>query len=69
MNRYSTEDLRARPLVLNGRKRVVALVEDDVETPSDMSGVLYISLSDTEWKQRVLREMEICGLHFDATRA
>lgn len=52
-----------------GRKRVVALVEDDVETPSDMSGVLYISLSDTEWKQRVLREMEICGLHFDATRA
>lgn len=52
-----------------GRKRVVALVEDDVETPSDMSGVLYISLSDTEWKQRVLREMEICGLRFDATRA
>lgn len=52
-----------------GRKRVVALVEDGVETPGDMSGVLYISLSDADWKQKVLREMGACGLHFDATRA
>lgn len=52
-----------------GRKRVVALVEDGVETPGDMSGVLYVSLSDADWKQKVLREMGACGLHFDATRA
>lgn len=52
-----------------GRKRVVALVEDGVETPGDVSGVLYISLSDADWKQKVLREMGACGLHFDATRA
>lgn len=52
-----------------GRNRVVALVEDGVETPGDVSGVLYISLSDTDWKQRLLREMDAGGLHFDATRA
>lgn len=52
-----------------GRNRVVALVEDGVETPGDVSGVLYISLSDTDWKQKVLREMDAGGLHFDATRA
>lgn len=52
-----------------GRKRVVALVEDGVETPGDVSGVLYISLSDSDWKQKVLREMGACGLHFDAIRA
>ena len=50
-----------------GRKRVAALVEDGVETPGDVSGVLYISLSDTDWERQVLRELVNCGLNVDTT--
>ena len=52
-----------------GRKKVVALVENDVETPGDVAGVLYISLSNGDWKQQVLRELKNCGLHIDVTKA
>ena len=50
-----------------GRERVAALVEDGVETPGDVSGVLYISLSDTDWERKVLRELVNCGLNVDTT--
>lgn len=49
------------------RKRVAALVEDGVETPGDVSGILYISLSDATWKQQVLRELVSCGLDVNTT--
>ena len=46
-----------------GRKRVAALVEEGVETPGDLSGVVYISL-DTEngWKISLIKEMKAAGL-------
>ena len=50
-----------------GRERVVALVEDGVETPGDVSGVLYISLSDTDWERQALRELVNCGLNVGTT--
>ena len=45
-----------------GRKRVVALVDDGVETPGDLSGVVYIHFSDTDWKNQVMREKNSCGI-------
>ena len=47
-----------------GRDRVVALVEDGVETPGDLDGVVYIPLSNSsDWKFDVVREMNACGLN------
>lgn len=51
------------------RKNVAALVEDGVETPGDLSGVLYISLNDADWKQQVMRELKSSGFEFDSTKA
>lgn len=52
-----------------GRERVVALVESGVETPGDISGVIYISLQDADWKHQVMRELKNCSLKFDTTKA
>lgn len=51
-----------------GRDRVAAIVEDGVETPGDVDGVVYIALSDSDWKLKVMKEMRAAGLTFDATR-
>ena len=52
-----------------GRNRVVALNDDGVEVPSDLSGVLYIPHSAQDWKQQLMREMEEAGLQFDPLKA
>ena len=52
-----------------GRKRVVALVDDGVETPGDLSGVVYIHFSDTDWKNQVMREINSCGIPIDPFNA
>jgi predicted nucleotide-binding protein len=44
-----------------GRKRVVALYEDGVELPSDLSGILYKKLSGN-WKSDLLTELRAAGL-------
>ena len=51
------------------RKNVIALVEDNVETPGDLSGVVYISLSNTNWKQDIMRELNNCNIPFDWSKA
>lgn len=45
-----------------GRRNVVALVEDGVEEPGDLSGVVYISMNDTDWKMKLFRELQSAGL-------
>lgn len=52
-----------------GRNRVVALNDAGIEVPSDLSGVLYISRSSSDWKNQLMREMRSAGLEFDPTRA
>ena len=52
-----------------GRSRVAALNDDGVEVPSDLSGVLYIPHSASNWKQQLMREMKAAGLVFDALNA
>lgn len=49
-----------------GRDHVVALVEDGVETPGDLSGVVYISLSTQNWKDELFKEMRAAGIELQS---
>lgn len=52
-----------------GRNRVCALVEDGVEYPSDLSGVVYVPIDkNNAWMQRVAREMLAAGLDVDLNK-
>ena len=54
---------------LLGRKNVVALVEEGVEVPGDLSGVVYITLDAAKrWQFDVAREMRACGLQVDLNK-
>lgn len=54
---------------LLGRKRVVALVEDGVEIPSDLSGIVYTPIDKTRhWQFDVAREMKAAGLDVDLNK-
>lgn len=45
-----------------GRKNVCALVKDDIETPNDISGVVYVQLDASGgWKMEVIKELRACG--------
>lgn len=66
------EKLRARQNVIFelgyfcgklGRNKVVAIIKDEVEQPSDIVGITYISYR--EWKNQTLRELKKAGYNFD----
>jgi hypothetical protein len=45
-----------------GRENVCALVKGDIETPNDISGVVYVPLDGFGgWKNDVTRELKACG--------
>lgn len=45
-----------------GRENVCSLVKGDIETPNDMSGIVYIQLDPYEgWKRAVSKELQSCG--------
>lgn len=45
-----------------GRENVCSLVKGDIETPNDISGVVYVSLDEYgEWKTEVAKELKACG--------
>lgn len=45
-----------------GRSRVAAVLKGHVETPNDISGVIYISLDDAgNWKEELIKEMKAAG--------
>lgn len=49
-----------------GRKNVLALVENGVTTPSELSGVVYVPIDDKEgWKDKVKKELKECGFNID----
>ena len=52
-----------------GRGKVIALVDRGVEIPGDLSGVIYISMQDADWKTQVMRELDGSGLQIDWTQA
>lgn len=51
------------------RKNVIALVEYGVETPGDVQGVVYVSMSADDWRQQIVKEMQAAGLVVDVTKA
>lgn len=44
-----------------GRKNVCALVKGEIETPNDISGVVYVPLDNNGWKIDVAKELKSCG--------
>lgn len=45
-----------------GRRNVCALVKGDIETPNDISGVVYVNMdSFGAWKADVVKELKACG--------
>lgn len=45
-----------------GRENVCSLVKGDIETPNDISGVVYVSLDPYgAWKYEVAKELKSCG--------
>ena len=53
-----------------GRQRVCALKKENVETPSDYDGVLYISFDEPgAWKMALVRELKTAGFEVDANLA
>jgi len=45
-----------------GRENVCALVKDDIETPNDISGVVYVGFDPQgAWKAEVAKELTACG--------
>ncbi|MGJ8762332.1 MAG: TIR domain-containing protein [Polaribacter sp.] len=50
-----------------GRKNVSALVKGNVETPNDISGVVYISM-DSDWKLDLAKELRESGYSVDMNR-
>ena len=52
-----------------GRENVCALVKGDIETPTDISGVVYIKMEgEKEWKYKVADEMKESGYNVDLTK-
>ena len=50
-----------------GRDHVCALVEDGVEVPGDLSGVIYISYDKGgSWRYDIAKEMRAIGLDADS---
>ena len=49
-----------------GRKKVCALVQEGVEVPSDLAGVVYTKIDkDGAWKIALAKEMQAAGLNFE----
>lgn len=45
-----------------GRENVCALVKGDIETPNDISGVVYVQIDGFGgWKSEVAKELKACG--------
>jgi hypothetical protein len=45
-----------------GRENVCSLVKGEIETPNDISGVVYVSLDKAgAWKIEVIKELRACG--------
>ena len=52
-----------------GRKNVCPLVKGDLETPTDISGIVYTPMDEGDgWKLAVADEMEACGYKVDRSK-
>jgi predicted nucleotide-binding protein len=52
-----------------GRENVCALVKGDIETPNDISGVVYVKMDDEEaWHMKIARELRNSGYEIDMNK-
>jgi predicted nucleotide-binding protein len=51
-----------------GRGKVAALQKGQVEKPSDVHGIVYISMDGAEWQIQLAKEMRSAGLNVDLNR-
>ncbi len=52
-----------------GRQNVCALVKDEVETPNDISGVVYVKMDDDDaWHLKIARELKNSGYEIDMNK-
>jgi predicted nucleotide-binding protein len=52
-----------------GRENVCALVKGDIETPNDISGVVYVSMDDSDaWQIKIARELKNSGYEVDMNK-
>lgn len=52
-----------------GRENVCALVKGDIETPNDISGVVYVKMDNDEaWQLKLAREMRSSGYEVDLNK-
>jgi hypothetical protein len=52
-----------------GRRRVAVLLEENVEKPSDIAGLVYITLDSAgAWKQKLAQELEAADIKVDRAR-
>lgn len=50
-----------------GRENVAAIVKGDIETPNDISGVVYI-IMEKDWKLELAKELRNSGYHVDMNK-
>lgn len=52
-----------------GRENVCALVKGDIETPNDISGVVYVKMDEDEaWHLKIARELRNSGYEIDMNK-
>lgn len=52
-----------------GRENVCALVKDDIETPNDIFGVVYVKMdNDDAWHLKIARELRNSGYDIDMNK-
>lgn len=52
-----------------GRENVCALVKSEVETPNDISGVIYVKMdNDDAWEMKIAKEMRSSGYDVDLNK-
>jgi len=52
-----------------GRENVCALVKGEIETPNDISGVVYVKMDDEEaWHLKIARELRNSGYEIDMNK-
>lgn len=52
-----------------GRSNVCALVKGDIETPNDISGVVYVSMDETDaWRYTIAKELIKAGYNIDMNK-
>jgi predicted nucleotide-binding protein len=51
------------------RHRVCALVRDELELPSDIHGIVYVTFDGGSWKLDLVRELKAAGFEIDANAA